>query len=145
MEFPWHSCWFWGYPADRNTTFFEEKNKNIVNTIKLSKEPWDSDINLTSYCTVTCPETVLSFYAQKMSFKQTYHACHRVVLPRLQRIHLFRSTNVSLQIHRSCFYCVLVYCSPVHQLIASFDAFATFPNCDFDFCQVWWALPGLWD
>lgn len=40
---------------------------------------------------------------------------------------------------------VCSYCSPVHQLIASFDAFNSFPNCDFDFCQVWWALQGLWD
>lgn len=69
MEFPWHSCWYEGYPADRNTTFFEGKNKSILNSIRLSKEPWLSDNNLTSCCTVIHPETVISFYTQTDKFK----------------------------------------------------------------------------
>lgn len=69
MKFPWHSCWYEGYPPDRNTTFFEGKNKSIINSIKLSKEPWHSDINPTSYCTFICPKTLISFYTQKDEFK----------------------------------------------------------------------------
>ncbi len=96
---------------------------------------------------------IVLLYAQKLSFpfthkkmnlKQTYRAWHRVLLPRLQCIRLLRSANVTLQIHRSWFYCLLVLLAGASTNWL-FWCFAWFPSCDFDFWNLWWASHGLRD